>query len=164
MKTVYIDKNEMPGATSLWMKNVEIKWAGVVIYSMSVKDKDENYQRYEEKHDIQFIFDDKRPNIDFFTVPMVEIFAIDSEGGSIGSVGEGVDLESTAPICYISKNKECFLIAESFKHLTNNPQNWKQNMESYYEIEIFSSKEDAEKKFEFLDIKEIQDYKNRKNG
>ena len=156
MKKVYIDKNEMPGATSLWMKDVEIEWAGVIVYSMSVKDKDENYQRYEEQYDIQFIFDDKQPNIDFYTVPMVEIFAIDSEGGYIGSVGEGVAYESTAPICYISKNKECFLIADGFKYLINNPENWKQMMDTYDEIEIFSSKEDAEKKFEFLDIKKIQ--------
>ena len=155
MKTVYIDKNEMPGATSLWMKDVEIEWAGVMVYSMSVKDKDENYQRYEEQYDIQFIFDDKQPNIDFYTVPMVEIFALDSEGGYIGSVGESVDYESTAPICYISKNKECFLIADSFKCFINNPENWKQMLVPYGEIEIFSSREDAKKKFDFFDIKEI---------
>ena len=155
MKKVYVDKNEMPGATSLWMKDVEIEWAGVVVYSMSVEDKDENYQRYEEQYDIQFIFDDKQPNIDFYTVPMVEIFAIDSEGGYIGSVGESVDYESTAPICYINKNKECYLIAENFKYLIDNPENWKQKMQPYYEIEIFSSKEDAEKNFEFLDVNQM---------
>ena len=157
MKTVYIDKNEMPGATSIWMRDVEIKWAGVVVCSMSVKDKDEKYQQYEEQYDIQFIFDDKQPDIDFYTVPMVEIFARDSIGGYIGTVGENVDYESTAPICYISKNKECFLIAESFKCLISEPDNWKEKMTPYYEVKIFSSKKEAENNFEFFDVTQMHD-------
>ncbi|WP_245975473.1 hypothetical protein [Oceanobacillus chungangensis] len=74
---------------------------------MSVYHKNEEYQKYANDYDIQFIFDDDIPHLEFNTVPYVDIMAIDSNGGFIGTVGQQCDLESDAPICYINRDLEC---------------------------------------------------------
>ena len=40
-------------------------------------------------------------NVDFYAVPRVDIMAVDSRGGYIGTVGGLTDIESEFPICYI---------------------------------------------------------------
>lgn len=42
---------------------------------MDVTDKNQEYQRYAKDYDIQFIFDDNIPNIEFYTVPQVDVMA-----------------------------------------------------------------------------------------
>lgn len=54
------------------------KLLGTTLYPMSVKDKNTEYQRYADTYDLKFIFDDDIPQIDFYTVPRVDIFAKDS--------------------------------------------------------------------------------------
>ena len=66
---------------------------GKTVYSMLVEDRDEEYQRYADEYDIHFIFDDKTVNIDFFTVPWIDIMAWDSEGGYIGTIGGTADID-----------------------------------------------------------------------
>ena len=83
MIKTYIDKNSLPGPTSIWIKDKEIIWTGIVINSMSVNCKNETYETYANEYDIHFIFDDNIPAINFYTVPMVDVFAIDSDGGYI---------------------------------------------------------------------------------
>ena len=39
MKKVYIDKSSVPGPTDIWIKDAKAIWAGAVISSMSVKQK-----------------------------------------------------------------------------------------------------------------------------
>ena len=151
----YVDKNTLSGATSIWMKDAEIVWTGVVIDSMGVKCKNDTYKSFANKYDIHFIFDDKKPAVDYYTVPMVGVFAIDSDGGYIASVGELTFLGSKAPICYISRNKECFLIADNFSNLINSPKDWKEHIKPYDGIKIFSSMEEAKNKYEFLDVSEF---------
>lgn len=156
MTKTCIDKNSLPGPTSIWIKDKEIIWTGIVINSMGVNCKNETYETYANEYDIQFIFDDNIPVINFYTVPMVDVFAIDSDGGYIASVGEETFLGSNAPICYINKNKECFLIADNFSSFINKPENWKETMKPYIEIEIFGSMEEAKIKYEFLDVTEFK--------
>ena len=43
MKKVYIDKSSVPGPTDIWIKEAKAIWAGAVISSMSVKQKNEDY-------------------------------------------------------------------------------------------------------------------------
>lgn len=155
MKKIYIDKNSIPGPTSIWIKDAEVIWAGTVISTMPEKHKNEQYKTIASEYDVHFIFDDKIPVADFFTVPLVDIFAIDSNGGYIGSIGEAAHLGSCATICYISQKKECYFIAENFEEFIKHLNEWKQHMTPYNELEIFSSKEDAEKKYEFYDMSEF---------
>ena len=155
MKKVYIDKSSVPGPTSIWIKDSEVIWADAAISSMSIKHKNEDYKKIALEHDVHFIFDDEIPVVDFYTVPLVDIFAMDSTGGYIGSIGEAAYFGSNAIICYISPQKECFFIAKNFLEFINHLNGWKENMIPYNEVEFFSSKEEAEKKYEFLDMSEF---------
>lgn len=65
MKKVYIDRNSVPGPTSIWLKDAEVIWAGAVISSMSIKHKNEDYKKIASEHDVHFIFDDDE--VDFFS-------------------------------------------------------------------------------------------------
>ena len=102
------------------------------------------------------IFDDNVPALNFYTIPFIEIFAIDSSEGYLGSLGEGIDLNGTAPICYIDNNHNCFLIADNGKEFLNNAASWKTHMTPYMDVNFFTSKEEAMSKYEFLDSKEMQ--------
>lgn len=155
MKKVYIDKSSVPGPTSIWIKDAEVIWADAAISSMSIKHKNEDYKKIALEHDVHFIFDDEIPVVDFYPVPLVDIFAMDSTGGYIGSIGEAAYFGSNAIICYISPQKECFFIAKNFLEFINHLNGWKENMIPYNEVEFFSSKEEAEKKYEFLDMSEF---------
>lgn len=156
MKKLYIDKTELKECTSVWVKDAEINWADAVIYSMSVRHKNSEYQRFADNYDIHFIFDDNVLALNFYTIPFIEIFAIDSSEGYLGSLGEGIDLNGTAPICYIDNNHNCFLIADNSKEFLNNAASWKTHMIPYMDVEFFASKEEAMRKYEFLDSKEMQ--------
>ena len=155
MKKVYIDRNSVLGPTSVWIKDAEVLWAGAVLSSMSVKHKNEDYKKITSKHDVHFIFDDEIPVVDFYTVPLVDIFAMDSTGGYIGSIGEAAYFGSNATVCYISPQKECFFIAKNFSEFINHLNVWNEHMVPYNELEFFCSKEDAENKYEFLDMSEF---------
>ena len=155
MRKIYIDRNSVPGPTSVWIKDAEVIWAGAVLSSMNVKHKNEDYKKIASKHDVHFIFDDEIPVVDFYTVPLVDIFAMDSTGGYIGSIGEAAYFGSNATICYISPQKECFFIADNFSEFINHLNVWNEHMVPYNELEFFCSKEDAENKYEFLDMSEF---------
>lgn len=130
--------------------------AGATVNAMSVKHKNNEYQKFAEEYDIHFIFVDNVPKVDFYTVPMVDIFAVDSAGGYIGSVGQPTDLEADIPICYIDIEKRCYLIAGNGKELLNKVHQWKEQLTPYTNIEFFESFEMAKEKHEFLDRVELE--------
>ena len=119
---------------------------------MHSNEKNETYQQYADDYDIHFIFDDDIPKLSLYTVPQVDVFAIDSEGGLIGTVGSFTDLQGDLPICYINKNKECFLIANSGKEFLETTSNWKSNLKPYNGVVFYESKLEAEKELRFINI------------
>ena len=48
MKKMYLDVTEIDGCIGIFAKDVEIQNAGTTVYSMSVRHKNEEYQRYEK--------------------------------------------------------------------------------------------------------------------
>lgn len=156
-KKAYLDMTELKSCTSIWMKDTEIIQAGTTVYSMSSKHKNEEYERFAREYDIHFIFDDNIPVIDFYTIPRVDIFAVDSEGGCIGTVGEMTDLEGNAPICYIDSDRKCYLLCNSGKKFLQNASSWKALQESYKIVEVYLSKEEAMKNNNFLDLSELEE-------
>lgn len=70
--------------------------AGTIIYSMSVKEKREEYHLLAEKYNIYFIFDDHIPTVDFYAIPQIDIIATDGTGGFLGTLGEVSGLDSPA--------------------------------------------------------------------
>lgn len=153
MKTVYLDRTANTQViVILSEKDYTLLNAGTTIYSMPVREKNDEYRRYGEEYDIHFIFDDNVPVIPFYTVPQVDIFAVDGSGGYIGTVGETTDLKSGDPICYIDRNHRCYLIAETGKDFLACVGKWKEKLRPYEALEFFATMEEAKEKHEFLDI------------
>ncbi len=153
MEKIYFDISEKTDCISLFSTDVQIIPAGTTVYTMSVKDKNAHYQNFADRHDIHFIFEDNVPKINFFAVPRVDIFAVDSIGGVFGTIGETTDLGSAAPICYINKSHTCFRVANSLSE-------WMQLLASFpnhqaaltrcNEVVLYQSREDAQKTLEFF--------------
>ena len=151
MKKLYFDATEKNECIAIFSPQAEIVSAGTTVYAMPIKDWNEEYQRYADEYDIHFIFDNALPHIDFYTVPQVDILAVDSNGGYIGTVGQQSDLESAAPICYIDKNRNCYLVANNGAAFLESVSAWKDNLKPYHEITFYKSKSDAEKVLTFVD-------------
>ena len=151
MKKVYLDATHTNMCISVIVSDAEVVCAGTPVNAMSVKHKNNEYQRFAEEYDIHFIFKDNIPEIDFYTIPMVDVFAVDSVGGYIGSIGQYTDLEGDIPICYIDSEKKCYLIAANGSDFLSNVHKWKERLTPYTDIEFFDSFEMAQAKFAFLD-------------
>ena len=128
------------------LNTVSVRWINRITGSPGLL----TLRRYADEYDIHFIFDDKTVNIDFFTVPWIDIMAWDSDDGYIGTVGGTTDIESDLPICYIDKDRKTYLIAADLKKFLENCKNWKSELKLCEEIEIFPSKEEANKKYTFI--------------
>lgn len=152
MRKVYFDVSGADSCFSVFVRDAEVVPAGPTIYSMSVKHKCEEYERVAEQFDIKFIFDDNVPVVKFYTVPRVDIFAVSSDGGFLGTVGEVTDIEGSAKICYINKNRKCFTVAASLKELLANPD-WKAYIKLNEEVLIFDSLDEAKKNLEFIECR-----------
>lgn len=147
----YIDMEEWK-CTSVFIKDVDIVAAGNTVYSMQIKDKNDEYQEIAKKYDVHFIFDDNIPQIDFYTIPYIDIMATDSFGGYIGTIGEVSSFESRAPICYISKEKQCYMIADNFKAFMQHLDSWKNQMTLEETVVFYKTKSEAKAANEFLDL------------
>ena len=154
MLKVYLDATELQLAGIIFagIEDAEIILAGTSISSIDINEKNDEYQIYADDYDIQFIFDDCVPSLSFYTVPLVDIVAKDSDGGFIGSLGQQFDLESDSPICYINKDLECFIVSENVTEFLENVESWKSNLTPYHKVTFYTSKEEAKRKLEFLDL------------
>lgn len=152
MRKVYLDRTELIGAINVNIEDTEVILAGTTIFPMSAHDKNEEYQKFASDYDIQFIFDDNIPHLEFFTVPHVDIMAKDSKGGFIGTVYQQCDLESDAPICYINRDLECLIISENAEDFLSNIGTWQDNLKPYDKITVYRSKAEAETELEFIDL------------
>lgn len=154
MKTVYVDVTNLKYScgVGVFVDNPDIVLtpAGTTIAINDNNDYNDEYKRFADEYDIHFIFENNIPLIDFYTIPMIDIFAMDSVGGYIGTLGQSTNLNEDIPVCYIDQNKKCYLINQSSKDFINKPHLWKNNLISYDDIEVFVSKEEAENKYEFL--------------
>lgn len=156
MKKVYFDQTEATACMSVIVRDAQVIPAGATVSSMPVRHKNSEYQRYGDEYDIQFIFDDNVPQIDFYTIPQIDIFATDSKGGYIASLGQNVDLDSDAPICYIDIDRKCFVVAPNGREFLNRVKQWKTLMTPCTDVEFFASREEASAKYEFLDREKIE--------
>lgn len=155
MRKLYLDETEAHECMSIFMKDAEIIRAGTTVYSMPVKEKNAEYEKFADEYDIYFIFDDDIPRVDFYTIPQVDIMATDSQGGFIGTIGQMTDLEGDAPICYIDHERNCYLAAENAKDFIKCAPIWKNCLKEYHGVTFYQSKSDAEKVVEFIDRNDI---------
>ena len=154
MIKIYFDIAKSNGAAISFVgaEDTEIILAGTTINSMSTSEKNDEYQKYVDDYDIQFIFDNCVPQLEFYTVPFVDIIAKDSEGGFIGSLGQQFDLEGDAPICYINRDLKCFIVSDNAINFLKNVGSWKEDLIPSDKTTFYSSKADAQKDLEFIDF------------
>ena len=151
MRKVYLDTTQADMCITVFVNDAEVVLTGTSVNAMSVKHKNSEYIRFAEEYDIQFIFADNVPKVDFYSVPMVDVFAIDSVGGYLGSIGHFTDFEQDIPICYVDADKNCYLIAKSGAEFLSKVKHWKEQLIPYTDIEFLDSYEIAQHKYEFLD-------------
>ncbi len=110
-------------------------------------------QRLARDHHI-YLNLDPQTSFEFYTVPHVEVFAVD-DNGYLVSLESGFSFDSEDPVYYISKDKQCFLAAKSGKELLDKGIHWKDTLiPDDKTIQLFSSRQDAEKKYTIHDLLE----------
>ena len=156
MKKIYLDETSLDSCTAVFVSDAEVIRAGSTVYSMPASENNDEYKKIAKEYDIKFVFDDNIPAIDFYTIPMTSVFATDSKGGYFVSVEDYFDLESEVPICYIDSDRKCYIVAENGKAFLQNISEWKNKMNLFSGIKFYSSKAEAEKENEFLDLDELK--------
>lgn len=155
MQKNYFDMSDNTGCIGFIATDVEVIPAGTTVYTMAIQDKNAEYQKYSNECDIHFVFEDNIPIIDFYTVPWVDVFAIDSLGGLLGTIGNRTDLDAAAPICYINKTGTCSLVADNLRNLLQllvRGNKWKTIMTPYDGVVFYKSREEAQRALDFLSL------------
>ena len=160
--TQYLDMTQAKGCFGVIPENGEtIVFTGVSVNSMplSVKrEEGEAYDDFAQKYGIHFIFDDCIPDIDFYTVPKIEVAATDGDGGFIASVGEPFSLRDSVPLIYISAERKAYLITEDSSEFLSIASVWKDKFAPYDGITLYASKEDARKEYPIIDFEKTEQY------
>ena len=128
-KTVYIDREQpclQNVAAAFFItdeegKQVNIDFTGKTILSMPAKDKSEKvFEILANKYDVHFIFNDNIPQIKFYPVPELVIFATDSLNGYFCSTNPNVNIsEENSPIYYIDEKLNYYYLASSLQAFLN---------------------------------------------
>lgn len=148
-KKKYYDMSDSDSPTAIFSTEAEYIPCGTVINAMPVRHKQEVFRRFSEALDIQFIFEDKIPWLDFYSVPYMEVIATDSDGGWIGTSGEDT------PVIYIDADRNCWKIADNIHLFLSVKPGWKREMTPYDGLKIYTSMEAAKAELEFVDIRNL---------
>lgn len=150
MKKVYLDQTRLDGCVGVFIRDAEVIPAGTTLCAMSPKYRNGEYRRYAGEYDMHFLFTDALPEVDFYTVPQVDIFAADSRGGFLGALGGSFDRESR--ICYIDRERNCFLSSRNGGELLKDPKDWWATLSPCDCVAFFRFPEEARAEYEFLDL------------
>lgn len=132
-------------------KPVKLLEAGTRIYSISELENNHVYEKW-KKYDIHFIFTNNIPAPDFYSVPLSYVFATDSFGGFYVTVREVPNVEASTPVCYISKDKVVYYIADSIKEFLSNPNEYKNRKYTTDILKLYKSLDKAKEENTFVDI------------
>jgi len=156
MRTVYYDMNDITaGAVGVFLRDAKVMPAGVTVSSEPVAAKqDANlmqaYEQFAEK-DVHFFFRDDMPEIDFYAVPRLDVFAR-TTAGLLATSGESSDVEGEAPIVLIDHEKHVYRAAKNMMDLLTST-NWKDGICEEHEVLIFPNRAAAEAELEFMEIR-----------
>lgn len=153
MEILYFDFSESSEAIGIIKENALVLPAGASVYAMPLKDKNGAYKRIETDCDVHFIFEDNVPEIDFYAVPFINIFAHDSSAGMLASVGGIADFESDQKIIYISSDRSIYLAADNGQEFLKNIAFWKENLKPFLSVELFPDINKAKERYSFIDLK-----------
>ena len=152
-KTLYIDAAAQSGAWGVLARDARILQAGTTIYSMPASDRNAEYARWVREYDIHFLFDDQpQPAPSFYAVPRLDIFAVDSTGGCLATLGALTDLESDAPIVYLSGENQVYQVAPSGPEFLKIAPEWRQHLTPCEGIDFYESRAAAQEALEFISL------------
>ena len=143
------DMSDSDGPTAVFSTEAEYIPAGTVVNAMPVRHKQEMFRRFSEALDIQFIFEDKIPWVDFYSVPYMEVIATESDGGWIGTLGQDL------PVVYVDAYKKCWKIADNIHLFLSVTPGWKRELTPCNDVRIYPSLEAAKEELEFIDIRNL---------
>lgn len=159
----YIDMTKADGCFGVIPENGEtIVFTGVSINSMplSVKRKEgEVYADFAKKYGIHFIFDDDIPDIDFYSVPRLDIGAKDDVGGFIASVTEPFSLSDPISLVYISPDRQCYLITKDATEFLSIVSEWRDRLIPFDGVTLYASKEKVKQEYEIIDFEKTKEYR-----
>lgn len=158
----YMDMTKAEGCFGVIPENGEsIVFTGVSINSMplSVKRKEGKlYADCAKKYGVHFIFDDDIPDIDFYSVPRLDIGAKDDDGGFIASISEPFSLSDPISLIYISPDRHCYLITNDATEFLSIVSDWKSRLVPFDGITLYASKDKAKEKYEIIDFEKTKEY------
>lgn len=161
--TRYLDLTNTEGCIGFIPENGEtVICTGVSFHSMplSVKKKEgKAYAAFARDYGISFLFDDDIPAIDFYSVPRVDIAAVDRDGGFIASVGEPFSLHHRVPLIYISKERKAYLITSDSTDFLPLAAHWKDHLQPYDGVALYASREDARTHYKIEDAAALPEYR-----
>lgn len=153
MRTVYYDMNDITaGAVGVFLRDAKVMPAGVTLCVFPEQEKGEaGYAEFAQK-DVHFIFSDDVPEIDFYSLPRLDVFAR-TEMGLLATLGESSDAEGEAPIVLIDGGKNVFRAAKNMMDLLTST-NWKDGICEENEVKLYADRNAAMAENEFIAVGE----------
>jgi len=150
--TVYLDLTKENGCVGVVVnKDVQLIYTGTELHIEPAKYR--NLAKPFEENGFRFWFSDEKPEVSLYTVPKTQICGYDSRGGYFAAL-DHLSFREAQPIYYISPDLRCWLVTHDARKFREPFLNWKEQMTPSDAIDVFLSREDAEKKY---DIKELKD-------
>ena len=159
VKTVYWDMSELSpnsGVFGISSSEVNVVPAGTTFRVMSPRTREQTpqYGEIEERYGIFFFFSDRdEPELPFFAVPHLELFARDREGGWFGTSNQGEE-----EVYYITPEGEPFRVSSSMKEFARRllaGEDWRELWEPAQELALYPSKEAATRAVELVPLSEL---------
>lgn len=151
MKTVYYDMSDITaGAVGVFVRDAQVLPAGTTLCAAPVQEKAEpGYAEFARK-DVHFIFADDAPEIDFYAVPRVDVFARTTDG-LLACLGESADVDSPAPIVLIDHQRNVYRAAKNMLDMLTS-SNWKDGICAESGVKLYADRVAAMADVEFVDI------------
>lgn len=143
---LYIDVTNKAGWFGIISPDQEFVFAGSQFVFLDKDDDMAIVETFARDYDCHFFLDGDQPTLPFYSVPAVEIVALDSQAGYICLTADKV--------LYVNSDHVAFEIAESWDDFLNNPHDWQKRLVPYDGMRLYPSKEAAEKDIQFFDLDE----------
>lgn len=159
VKTVYWDMSELlpnSGIFGISSSEVNVVPAGTTLNVMSARERERmpQYGEIEERYGIFFFFRDRDvPELPFFAVPHLTLFARDGQGGWFGQSNQGEE-----EVYYITPEGEPFRVSSSMKEFARRllaGEDWRELWEPAQELALYPSKEAAAQAVELVPLSEL---------
>ena len=98
------------------LEGAEQPFAGKLFDPFIPSCEEDGFSLLQRKRGISLIFQGMIPKIEWYPVPSLVLFAKDGAGGYFGAEGKTGALTMESPVYYISPERNCFYLAEDFRH------------------------------------------------